>query len=73
MTVLIVYDSPEEAAAGVLLGYNSIKLSERAPRISTGGIISKNGIEKSYFRIDTIPQPVKKKKPPLWETIFKFI
>ena len=40
MTVLIVYDNPEEAAAGVLLGYNSIKLAERAPRISSGGIIA---------------------------------
>lgn len=73
MTVLIVYDTPEEAAAGVLLGYNSIKLSERAPRISSGGIMNKSGVAKSYFRIDTIPQPTKKKKPPIWEHIFKLI
>jgi hypothetical protein len=73
MTVLIVYDTPEEAAAGVLLGYNSVKLAERAPRISSGGIFNKNGIEKNYFRIDTTPQPIKKKKPPIWGTLFKFI
>ena len=70
MTVFIVYDTPEEAAAGVLLGYNSIKLAERAPRISRGEVI-KGGTNKGYFRIDTAPQPFKKKKPQFWGNLFK--
>lgn len=72
MTVIIVYDSPEEAAAGVLLGYNSIKLAERAPRISRGGVTRGNET-KSYFRIDTAPQLPKRKKPQKWGNIFKFV
>lgn len=72
MTVLIVYDNPEEAAAGVLLGYNSMKLAERTPRISRGEVI-KGGTSKGYFRIDTAPQPIKRKKPQLWGNLFKFI
>lgn len=52
MTVLIIYDTPEEATAGVLLGYNAIKLAGKAAKIGRGEITAKN---KSFFRIDTAP------------------
>lgn len=52
MKIFIVYDEAEEAAAGVLLGFNALKTAKHMKNIQQG-TTSENGLQ--FFQLDTSP------------------
>ena len=52
MTIVIVYDKSEEAAAGVLLGFNAIKTANNMKNIRRGTTTEQGQL---YFQLDTTP------------------